>query len=147
MKKYYIIFLLTILICGTNAVAQSSRYAPHSVLSTGKWVKIRVAEEGVYQLTAGNLRSWGFKNTKDVRLYGYNRPILPEKNLQYIEDDLVEIPLYRTSSGTKLLFYSKGTTMWERPSITSMEFTHTNNPYSKYVYYFLTENTDRKSVV
>ena len=36
----------------TSAWADSSRYASESVLNSGKWVKIQVAEDGIYKLTA-----------------------------------------------------------------------------------------------
>ena len=121
---------------GINA---QSRYAEHSKLATGKWVKIRVADEGVYQLTSANLKSMGFSNPAKVCLYGYNLPFLPEANIENLDDDLTEIPLYRKSDGT-LLFYSCGTTLWTRPNESSA-FIHRNNPYSKYIYYFLTETT------
>ena len=122
--------------------AQSSRYAAHSVLSSGKWVKIRVGSEGVYQITKTSLKNMGFADPSKVKLYGYNRPVLPETNIQDIEDDLVEIPLYRETSTSRLLFYSVGTTQWTRKAQDTKQFKHFNNPYSSYIYYFLTEATD-----
>ena len=120
-------------------VNAQSRYAAHSKLATGKWVKIRVADEGVYQLTSANLKSMGFSNPAKVCLYGYNMPFLPEANIEKLDDDLTEIPLYRKADGT-VLFYSCGTTQWTRPNETST-YTHRNNPYSQHIYYFLTETT------
>ena len=128
--------MIWVLAIGINA---QSRYAEHSKLATGKWVKIRVADEGVYQLTSANLKSMGFSNPAKVCLYGYNLPFLPEANIENLDDDLTEIPLYRKSDGT-LLFYSCGTTLWTRPDENSA-YIHRNNPYSKYIYYFLTETT------
>ena len=136
MKKLYTLFILMALTLTLNA---QSRYAEHSKLATGKWVKIRVADEGVYQLTSANLKSMGFSDPKKVCLYGYNLPFLPEAKIENLDDDLTEIPLYRKSDGT-VLFYSCGTTLWTRPNETSA-YTHRNNPYSKYIYYFLTETT------
>ena len=136
MKKLYTLFILMALTLTLNA---QSRYAEHSKLATGKWVKIRVADEGVYQLTSANLKSMGFSDPKKVCLYGYNLPFLPEAKIENLDDDLTEIPLYRKSDGT-VLFYSCGTTLWTRPNETGA-YTHRNNPYSKYIYYFLTETT------
>lgn len=137
MRKIFtllLIFSLAIL-----AKAEDDRYTSTSVLSSGKWVKIRVKDEGVYQLNTVDLKKMGFSNPDNVRLFGYNRPVLPETSIQNIEDDLVEIPLYHNDKTATLLFYSKGTTEWKRISETSVDFTHKNNPYSSYVYYFLTE--------
>ena len=126
-------------------VNAQSRYAAHSKLATGKWVKIRVADEGVYQLTSANLKSMGFSDPAKVCLYGYNMPVLPEANIEKLNDDLTEIPLYRKTDGT-MLFYSCGTTQWTRPNETSA-YTHRNNPYSQHIYYFLTETTGTPAVL
>lgn len=135
---------LLILLFALSLVANAENtYTSTSLLSSGKWVKIRVKDEGVYQLTPGSLKSMGFANANNVRLYGYNLPVLPETNIQNLSDDLVEIPLYHADSGA-LLFYSKGLTDWKRTKSESPEFVHANNPYSKYVYYFLTEDANVK---
>lgn len=135
-KKFYTLFiLLTVLTLTANA---QSRYAEHSKLATGKWVKIRVKDEGVYQLSASSLKSMGFSNPEKVSLYGYNLPILPETFIENISDDLTQIPLYRKADGTAL-FYSCGTIQWNRKNNQS-PYTHKNNPYSSYIYYFLTDS-------
>lgn len=135
-RKLYTLFLLMTLAITVNA---QSRYAAHSKLATGKWVKIRVTDEGVYQLTNADLKNMGFSNPAKVCLFGYNLPFLPEAKIEELDDDLTEIPLYRKADGT-LLFYSCGTTLWSRQDEAST-YTHRNNPYSKYIYYFLTETT------
>ncbi|MBQ0023435.1 MAG: type IX secretion system sortase PorU [Prevotellaceae bacterium] len=120
-----------------------SRYANHSLLSNGKWVKVRVKDEGVYQLTQADIKKMGFSNLSKVKLYGYNVPILPETNLEYFDDDLTEIPLFRKNDGTAL-FYSCGTILWTQKKTSSSSpeyaFTHKVNPYSNYIYYLLTED-------
>ncbi|MBQ9642159.1 MAG: type IX secretion system sortase PorU [Bacteroidaceae bacterium] len=136
-KKLFTLLILSALTITLNA---ANTYAEHSVLSSGRWVKIRVNNAGVYQLTASQLSGMGFGNPATVRLFGYNLPILPEANIEDISDDLTEIPLWRRSDGT-LLFYSCGPTQWNRVSTSNNRFTHQNNPYSNYIYYFLTEGT------
>lgn len=133
-----ILYILTLLLLLCPSVGRATDYASHSVLSSGRWVKIRVSNAGVYQLSPSALSDMGFYNPPSVRLFGYNLPMLPEANIENISDDLTEIPLYRRSDGT-LLFYSCGTVEWTRTS--SGSFTHQNNPYSTYVCYFLTEGT------
>ncbi len=125
-----------------GAKAQS-RYAEHSLLSKGKWVKIKTTKEGVYQLTKSALSSMGFKDPDKVKLYGYNLPMLPEAYIENIPDDLTEIPLYRKENGT-MLFYSCGTVKWTNvfSANTPSSFNHMANPYSNYIAYFLTESTD-----
>ena len=137
-KKLYILFLL-LLTASTLHVNAQSRYAEHSRLATGKWVKIRVANEGVYQLTTSALKGMGFNDPTKVCLYGCNLPVLPEAYIENLPDDMQELPLYRKADGT-LLFYSCGPIEWKRANASSA-FTHFNNPYSSYIYYFLTETS------
>ncbi len=136
IKKIHTLLIMMAFALVANA---QNTYTKTSVLSKGNWVKIRVKNEGVYQLTPSALKGMGFSDANKVRLYGYNLPVLPEANIQLLDDDLTEIPLYHNPSGN-LLFYSRGTTEWKRKSATTTEFTHLNNPYSNYVYYFLTED-------
>ncbi len=131
--------IMTLSICAQSSHAD--RYADHSLLASGRWVKIRVSGEGVYQITRSQLTRMGFTNPDKVCLYGYNMPILPETELESMSDDMTEIPLCRRSDGS-LLFYSLGTVRWSRKSYYSSDFNHTNNPYSLYIYYFLTEKEE-----
>lgn len=125
----------------TRAAGKSKRYAEQSLLATGKWVKIRVKSEGVYELTKSALSSMGFSNPDKVRLYGYNVPVLREGNIELIPDDMQEIPLWRKQNGG-LLFYSCGTVKWTRKNATSLDYNHFNNPYSTHVYYFVTDSPE-----
>lgn len=137
LQRIYIVLLSLSLAFGVRA---GGTYTETSKLAIGRWVKIRVTNEGVHQLTPSLLASMGFINPANVRLYGYNTPIIPETNLHTFDDDLTEIPVYRRSDGT-MLFYSCGTVRWSRTSATATTFTHKTNPYSSYIYYFLSEGT------
>ncbi|MBO4664731.1 MAG: type IX secretion system sortase PorU [Bacteroidaceae bacterium] len=131
------IFLLLSTLASITADAQM-QYAEHSLLAQGKWVKIRVDNSGVYQLSKNDLKKMGFSDPAKVKLYGYNLPVLPDDDIDGMDDDLTEIPLYRDTPSGNLLFYSKGTTLWTK---SGKKFYHLNNPYSSYIYYFLTEDT------
>ncbi|MBO5025053.1 MAG: hypothetical protein J6C86_02785 [Bacteroidaceae bacterium] len=50
------------------ASKNGSRYAAHSLLASGHWVKIRVDDAGVYELTSSRLSGLGFRNPSKVRL-------------------------------------------------------------------------------
>ena len=112
----------------------AARYRDHSVLASGRWVKIAVASEGIYSLTPAALAQMGFSNPARVRLFGYGGRMLPEllefSGRNAVTDDLEEIPLYRRSDA--LLFFAEGTRRWT-------DGAHANNPYSTLSYYFLTE--------
>lgn len=120
----------------TSAWADGSRYASESVLSSGKWVKIQVAEDGIYKLTAADLKKMGFSNLDKVAVYGYGGwPLDEDFSTTYI-DDVPEVAVWRNAD--YLLFYGKGPRKWEYSS-SDKSFIHTNNPYSNYGYYFVTE--------
>lgn len=120
----------------TSAWADSSRYASESVLNSGKWVKIQVAEDGIYKLTAADLKKMGFSNLDKVAVYGYGGwPLDEDFSTTYI-DDVPEVAVWRGAD--YLLFYGKGPRKWEY-STSDKSFIHTNNPYSNYGYYFVTE--------
>ena len=114
----------------------SERYAANSVLASGKWVKIKVDTEGIYQLTYSKLREWGFNNPERVQLYGYGGRILPQalkfSGPEALTDDLEEVPMLRREGS--MIFFAEGTVRWDASS-----GKHQNNHYSRHSYYFLTE--------
>lgn len=118
----------------------TQRYASQSVLSTGKWVKIAISSDGVYQLTATDLRSMGFSNPENVRLYGYGGHLQSELiDADEDYDDLEEVPLFKGANGW--LFYGNGVVSWDRSNTSMSAAKHKVNNFSRYAYYFLTEGT------
>lgn len=118
-----------------NTSASLSRYADHSVLASGKWVKIKVSDTGVYKITKSELSKMGFSDPFKVRLYGYGGRLLSENLMKPKVDDLKEIPLWREAD--YVLFYGYGTIRWEREG---KWFVHSQNYFSTYGCYFLTES-------
>ena len=112
-------------------------YADHSVLRSGRWVKIRVPASGIYQLTSQLVRQAGFSDVNRVRIYGYGGNLQNEalhKSDLAATDDLPEVA--STLVGGRRLFYAKGPVSWA----SKQETRRTRNPYSDYGYYFLTED-------
>lgn len=116
------------------------RYTESSALSKGKWVKIRVTDRGVYRMTNSELSAMGFANPAKVRLYGYGGLLLPEKVGAPLVDDLQEVPLWRENNA--VLFYANGTVTWTKNGDNPVTYKHTQNYYSGYSYYFLTESDE-----
>ncbi len=117
----------------------AGRYAAHSVLASGRWVKIRVSTTGVHQLTSSLIRQAGFSNPDKVRIYGYGgnlrKEVLSEADI--IEhDDLKEVPT--CTVGGRRLFYARGSVSWDN----GIRAERVRNNYSDYGYYFLTEGDD-----
>lgn len=137
------------------AAEPRDRWAEHSVLSKGKWAKISVTKEGIYQLTAEDVQKMGFSDFNKVKIYGYggllqdevfNFPAEDEAQLQTTPpDDLCEVPVRLTADG-RLLFWAEGLIKlnWEN---SSKKYTHTQNHYSNASYYFITEDDSPRTEV
>lgn len=134
----------------------TERWAQNSVLATGKWVKVRVKNEGIYQLTASDVKAMGFSDLSKVKVYGYGGLIqdqvfrFPEANDNALQttapDDLCEVATHQTADG-RLLFWAEGTRrlVWDK---SDRSYSTLNNHYSNYSYYFVTENdAPRQDVV
>ena len=73
----------------------ANRYAAHSMLAEGRWVKIRVADSGIHMLTHYNLKQMGFSEPNRVRVYGYGGQLLSEADPEQWTDDLCEVGVWR----------------------------------------------------
>ena len=112
---------------------KASRYAASSKLASGKWVKVSIQEDGLYQLSRASLKKMGFGNPDNVHLYGYGGHLLPElirEGTHY--DDMVEVPLYYNSQSDSWLFWGNGLIYWDGD-------TRVSNTFARNAYYFLTE--------
>lgn len=114
----------------TRAAAEN-RWASNSVLATGKWVRITLTDDGIYHLTNSQLRSMGFSNPLNIRVYGYGG----HQQDEYIQadtdwDDLSPVSLLPVSDG--YLFHANGLTHWNGSR-------HIQNHYARTASYFVTE--------
>lgn len=120
----------------------AERYTRNSVLSSGRWAKIRVPSTGVYQITESLIRQAGFSSLSKVKVYGYGGNLQNEQldgaTLRET-DDLKEVATY--NRGNSKLFYAKGPVSWSSKTASR----RTRNPYSDYGYYFITETSDAGS--
>lgn len=125
--------------------ATNHTYTSNSVLATGRFVKIKVSENGIYKLTYENLTSMGI-NPANVRVFGYGGAVLDQNFSTPKIDDLPEIAIYMNkggdgvfNAGDYILFYAKGSVDWKYDGVRKM-YTHTTNSYSKDGYYFVTSD-------
>ena len=132
--------------CASYASAfNASVYATSSKLATGKWVKISIPENGMYQITYDELRNMGFNNPSQVKVYGRGGNPISEVLNGTTVDDLKAVPMLRT--GDKICFYGAGPIAMTVGDFTTMpHFVRAFNPYSQVGCYFLTEdgNADLK---
>ena len=141
-RSFLISGIATLLcLCFSLSVKAGERYTDNSVLSKGNWVKIQIEQDGIYKLTYSELKKMGFDDPSKVAVYGYGGWPLEEDFTKPYVDDLPAVPVLRKDD--YILFYGRGTTKWEA-QIRNENFTHTNNPYSVYGYYFLTDGAEVK---
>lgn len=112
-------------------------FASKSILSEGKWVKIKVDKTGIHQIDYSTLAQWGFLDPSKVKVFGNGGDMLPRANNSPREDDLVENGVY--DNGRALLFYAKGCVNWKYNYDQQM-YIHELNDYDNSSYYFLTQN-------
>jgi hypothetical protein len=124
-------------------------YASHSVLQSGKWYKIAIANDGIYKLSYSFLASMGINmttiNPQNIKIYGNGGGMLPELNSTAHLDDLVENAVYVQGENDGVfnvndyvLFYGKGPNKWVQNSSSCPTFVHQLNLYSDSAYYFIT---------
>ncbi len=136
-----------VLIGNLNASAFSlSSYATQSLLATGKWVKISIPENGVYEITYDELRQMGFNNPESVRLYGRGGNRIGEVMNGSAIDDLLPVSVMRTNN--KICFYGNGPIRYTLSNYsTTPHYTREINPYSMEGCYFLTEESGTEKTV
>lgn len=139
MSRYKTL-ILTIALIATAAASQAADYAASSVLSSGKWVKIKVDDTGIYQLTQSTLSGWGFNDISKVKIFGYGGAAISEKMGDGYVDDLPQVPVLR--QGNKILFYAQGNVSWQRTTNGQLRYQQSQHPYATAAYYFVTDRDD-----
>lgn len=124
---------------------KSRVYADNSVLSSGKWVKIKVNKTGIYKITYSQIVDYGFQNPENIKLYGNGGKVLPIYNSVLRYDDLVQNPLFYDkgqdgvfNSGDYILFYAHSPVYWSYNTSRDM-FLHSLHPFTDESFYFLTD--------
>jgi len=112
-------------------------YANKSVLSSGKWIKIKLAKSGVYKLTFQELRNLGIDQPEKIRIFGNGGKMLPYYNSEERADDLIENHVLIRND--EVYFYGDGPVQWQYNSTEDI-FTHQLNIYSDFAYYFLSSD-------
>ncbi|MBN2637820.1 MAG: type IX secretion system sortase PorU [Bacteroidales bacterium] len=130
-----------------GVVQKQALVTDHCVLATGSWFKIRINKSGIYKITYDELKNMGFPldgSSADIALYGNGGGVLPEQNNIPVPEDLTENPIEVVEGGDGtfgpgdyILFYGQGPVTWNYDASTGY-FSHQDNYYSDYAYYFLT---------
>ena len=117
-----------------------SHFKKESNLASGRWVKIEVGENGVYELTREELALMGFDNPAEVKVFGAGGHVLPESITLVGKDDVEQVPTMLTCD-EKVCFYANGICDIDVVNYySSPYFSITKNPYSSHGYYFVTDD-------
>jgi hypothetical protein len=131
----------------TPALKKSS--AASSVMSTGSWYKLEVAEEGMYKIDAQYLRTIGVEPSSlssifDVKIFGADgrniaesvtapRPAdLPQMAVRYVDNNGDT----KFDADDYIMFFGQTTAGWNYNPV-QKDFSHYTNPYTNSNYYFL----------
>jgi hypothetical protein len=117
----------------------------HSILSTGKWYKIGVTENGIHKITYQNLSDLGIDvssiNPNHIRIYGRPAGMLPISNAIDRVDDLEELSIQiiggsdgHFDENDLILFYGQSPHTW---SFSNDAFSRQTHFFEDKTYYFI----------
>lgn len=143
-KHPQLIVVAAMAVVGISATAlPTDYYANTSRLSSGKWVKVRVTDEGVQQITYSQLREWGFDNPERVKVYGYGGTSTCSHTFSTAMPDDLQPTVVMHTADERLLFYGTAdvrVTLSGCRSNGSYSYSVDRNFYSTSGYYFLTDS-------
>jgi hypothetical protein len=127
----------------------AASYGQPSVLSTGKWYKVSVEQDGVYKIDYPLLRKLGINpdqiDPATIQLYGGMNGMLPQVNNNPRINDLKEIAVSivgaedgKFNKGDYVLFFGQGPDLYQLVPGVPSGTTYQNNIYTDKNYYFLT---------
>ena len=146
MTRYFQILPVILLLLSFDLYSQEVKdsYMLSSVLSSGKWFKIAILEEGIYRIDFTTLKQLGLENPSNPRIYGNNFGQLSYNNYNPKPDDLNELAILTITGndgifneGDYLLFYGENTNRWIYNE-TSGDFDFKRHNYSDTAFYFIT---------
>lgn len=106
-----------------------------SILANGSWYKIGIKETGVHKITFEQLRKIGFATPENCKFYGNSSGMLSTNNADEMPDDLLELPVQKTTDG--FLFFARSPNTWYYNQLTQ-EYEHKVHHYSHLSYIFIT---------
>lgn len=155
--SYSVIFTPTTPYTADNTTRKSTNpYPAHSVLSSGKWYKLTIANTGIHKISGSDLVAQNIDITNlaisNLRIYGNGGNALSEKNTDFEYNDLIENAIYVKDNNNNglfdtndyILFYAQAANIWKYNNSSKL-FEYQVHPYSKYNYYFLSISGNNNS--
>ncbi len=133
---------------GNKQTSGSRLYAANSVLASGNFYKVAIAQQGLYKIDYNFIKNIlgvdpASINPGHIRLYGNGGELLSEDNSINPPDDLIENAIQvadggdgQFNPGDYILFYANGPHGIVKDSV-NKAFRHIFNIYSESSYYFL----------
>ena len=127
-------------------IQKSKTYVSKSILATGNFYKIAISKTGIYKITYSDFTSLGINTsslkTNNISLFGNGGILLPENTIDFVYDDVNEVPIQIVDvnnngifeSNDYVLFYGIGVIGWESTAALDK---HTINFYSNSAFYFI----------
>lgn len=135
--KTLITCLIAIGCISSSYAFTSSYYTSNSKLSTGNWVKIKVSNIGMHEISFDQLKAWGFSDPSKVCVYGYGGTALTKNTFSSsFPDDLPAQPVYYCDN--KIIFYGEPDLRINLGNSES-KIEVLRNMYSTSGYYFLSD--------
>lgn len=127
----------TLLASSAALAFPASHYAINSRLASGRWIKVRVAREGIQQISYDLLRQWGFDNPAAVNVYGTGGAYPAEDAFSSsFADDLTQTAAIHTADG-RILFYGEKDLHTSLRNAAAVQFRR--NYYDTEGYYYLSD--------
>ncbi|MCL1821557.1 MAG: type IX secretion system sortase PorU [Prolixibacteraceae bacterium] len=127
-----------------KSAATVGSWKTSSVLSSGRWVKIKTTERGIYKITYDKLREWGFTTPANVNIYGAGGLMLNESLDVEPIDDLPRNNIWHGENC--ILFYATGNIRWTW-NVASERFEQKQNVYASEAFYYLTQDAGNGALV
>ena len=120
--------------------------AQNAAFNTGKWGKIAISKQGIYQITGAQLKALGFPlpiASTQLQLFNYNLSQLTEKVTATVSTTLTENAIQVFDGGDNqidekdyVLFYAEGSVGWKQDA-PRFAPTHYKNTSNDSVFYFI----------
>ena len=129
--------------------------AQNAAFNTGKWAKIAIAKQGIYQITGVQLKTLGFPlpiASTELQLFNYNLAQLAEKVTATVSTSLTENAIQVFDGGDNqidekdyILFYAEGSVGWKEDAL-KFTPTHYKNTSHDSVFYFISIGPNGKRI-
>ena len=120
--------------------------AQNAAFNNGKWAKIAISKQGIYQITGAQLKTLGFPlpiTSAQLQLFNYNLAQLTEKVTATVSTALTENAIQVFDGGDNqidekdyVLFYAEGAVGWKQDA-SKFTPTHYKNTSHDSVFYFI----------